>query len=71
MQVGSLSWEDTLEQEMATCSSILARKIPQIEEPGRPQSMGVTRVGHDLVMKPPPPPPMSFKELQVGKICKL
>ena len=34
---------------------------PTDREPGRPQSMGVTRVGHDLVMKPPPPPPMSFK----------
>ena len=32
--VRSLSWEDPLEEEMATHSSILARKIPWTEEPG-------------------------------------
>ena len=36
----SLSWEDTLEGEIATYSSILARRIPWTEEPGRLQSMG-------------------------------
>ena len=36
---------------MATHSSILARKIPWTEESGRLQSIGVTRVGHDLVTK--------------------
>ena len=41
--------EDTLEKEMETCSSILAWEIPQTEEPGRLQSMGLQRVGHDLV----------------------
>ena len=40
MQVGSLSQEYALEKEMATCSSILAWKIPGTEEPGRLQSMG-------------------------------
>ena len=35
------------EKEMATHASILARKIPWMEEPGRPQSMGLQRVGHD------------------------
>ena len=35
-----LGWEDTLEKEMATHSSILAWRIPQTEEPGRLQSMG-------------------------------
>ena len=35
------------EQEMATHSSILAWKIPQMENPGRLQSMGSQRVGHD------------------------
>ena len=34
IQVPSLGQEDPLEEEMATSSSILARKIPQIEEPG-------------------------------------
>ena len=49
--VPSLSQEDTLEKEMATHSSILAWKIPWTEEPGRLQSMGSQRVGHDLVTK--------------------
>ena len=38
--VRSLAWEDTLEVEMATHSSVLAWKIPWTEEPGRLQSMG-------------------------------
>ena len=38
--VQSLGWEDLLEKEMATHSSILAWKIPWTEEPGRLQSMG-------------------------------
>ena len=37
--VQSLGWEDPLEQDMATHSSILALRIPWIEEPGRLQSM--------------------------------
>ena len=45
--VQSLCQEDSLEKEMATCSSILAWKIPWMEEPGRLQSMGLQRVGHD------------------------
>ena len=39
-QVRSLIWEDPLEKEMATHSSILAWEIPWTEEPGRLQSMG-------------------------------
>ena len=42
-----LGWEDPLEKEMATYSSILAWKIPWMEDPGRLQSMGSQRVGHD------------------------
>ena len=38
--VQTLGWEDPLEKEMATHSSILAWKIPQTEEPGRLQSWG-------------------------------
>ena len=38
-QVQSLGWEDPLEKEMATHSSILAWRIPWTEEPGRLQSM--------------------------------
>ena len=45
--VWSLGREDPLEKEMATHSSILAWRIPWREEPGRLQSMGSQRVGHD------------------------
>ena len=45
--VRSLGQEDPLEKEIATYSSILAWKIPWIEEPDRLQSMGSQRVGHD------------------------
>ena len=45
--VRSLGWEDPLEEEMATHSSILASKILRTEEPSRLQSMGSQRVGHD------------------------
>ena len=45
--VQSLGWEDLLEKEMATHSSILAWKIPWTEEPGKLQSMGSQRVKHD------------------------
>ena len=45
--VQSLGQEDPLEKEMATHSSSLAWKIPWTEEPGRLQSMGSQRVGHD------------------------
>ena len=44
--VQSLGWEDLLEKEMATHSSVLAWKIPWTEEPGSLQSMGSQRVGH-------------------------
>ena len=47
MQVQSLGWEDPLEEEMATHSSILAWRIPWTEEPDALQSMGLQRVGHD------------------------
>ena len=43
----SLGWKDSLEKEMATHSSTLAWKIPWTEKPGRLQSMGSQRVGHD------------------------
>ena len=47
MRVRSLSWEDPLEKEMATHSSILAWRIPWREEPSRLQSTGSQRVGHN------------------------
>ena len=45
--VQSLGWEDPLEKEMATHSSILAWRILLSEEPGELQSEGSQRVGHD------------------------
>ena len=45
--VQSPSWEGPLEKGMATHSSILIWEIPWTEEPGRLQSMGLQRVGHD------------------------
>ena len=49
MQVQSLGWEDPLEEEMVTYSSILAWKIPWTEETGGLQSMGSQRVRDDRV----------------------
>ena len=46
-RVQSLGQEDLLEKEMETHSSILAWKIPWMEEPDRLKSMGSQRVGHD------------------------
>ena len=46
-QVQSLGWEDPLEEGMATHSSILAWRVSWTEEPGRLQSIGLHRVGHD------------------------
>ena len=46
-QVRSLGQEDSLEEGMATHSSILAWRIPWTEEPGRLQSIGSQRVRHD------------------------
>ena len=46
-QVQSLGWENPLEEGMATHSSILAWRIPWTEEPGRLESIGLQRAGHD------------------------
>ena len=51
MQLQSLGWEDPLEKEMATHSSILAWRIRETEEPGVLQSTGLQRVRHNLVIK--------------------
>ena len=47
-----LGWEDSLEKEMATHSSILAWRIPWTEDPGQATVHGVARVGHELATKP-------------------
>ena len=51
MRVLPLAWEDPLEKEMGTHSSVLAWEIPWTEQPGRLQSMGSQRVGHNIVTK--------------------
>ena len=51
-QVQSLGWEDPLENEIATHSSILAWKISWMEEPGGLQSTGLQRVRHDFTSIP-------------------
>ena len=48
MKVQSLGWEDPLEKEKATHTSILAWRIPRTEDPGRLQSIGSKRVEHML-----------------------
>ena len=51
MWVQFLGREDPLEKEMATYSSLLAWKIPRIEEPSGLQSMGLQKIGKDSVTK--------------------
>ena len=51
-RVWSLGWEDPLEKEIVTHSSILAWRIPWTEEPGRLQSTGSQRVGHNWATSP-------------------
>ena len=63
MCVRSLSWEDFLEKEMATHTSILAWEIPWTVEPG-----GLQRVRHDLVAKPHPKWSREVWE-EVGRSC--
>ena len=46
MQIHSLGWENPLEEEMATLSSIVALKPLLTEQPGRLQSVELQRVGH-------------------------
>ena len=67
--IQSLGREDPLEKDMGTHSSILAWKIPWMEEPGGLQSMGSQRVGHDWAtslssflhnLPPILPPPLPF-----------
>ena len=67
-RVRSLGQEDPLEEEMATHSSILAWRIPWTEEPGGLLSMGLKRVGDNLVTKPPLPPVVKTLCLQYREL---
>ena len=69
-QVRSLGQEDPLEKEMATHPSILAWKIPWMEEPGGLQSMGTQTVGHNQAISLslsslPGPGPVTGKSLRM------
>ena len=68
-QVQSLGQEDLLEQEMATYLSILARRIPWTEEPGRLQFIGWPRVGRDLVTKTTATIPEAWSTIETGKMA--
>ena len=61
-EASSLGREEPLEKGTAACSSILAWRIPWREEPRRLQSMGSTRVGHDLATKPTNQPTMEIEK---------
>ena len=60
-QVQSLGQEDPLKKEIAAHSNMLGWRIPRTEEPDGLQSMGIARVGHDLVTTPPPLQDMELK----------
>ena len=48
-QIQSLGWEDLLEEDMASHSSILAWRIPWTEEPSRLQSIGLQSIELDMI----------------------
>ena len=50
-RVQSLGWVDPLEEGMATTPVFLPGESPWTQEPGRQQSMGLQRVGHDCAIK--------------------
>ena len=58
-------WEDPLEEEMATHSTIFAWKIPWTEKPGRLQSMGSQRVRDDRAHTHRFPCPSEFAQIHV------
>ena len=64
-QVQFLGWEDPLQKEMATHSSILAWELSWTEEPGRLQYMGLQRVRQDWVSKHIHPQPLNLNKGQV------
>ena len=64
--VQSLGWEDPLEKEMATHSSILAWTTPWTEEPDMLQSMGSQRVRHDLATAQQQHSKLKYLSIYVG-----
>ena len=71
-QVSSLGWEELLEEETATLSSILVWGIPRTEETGGLQSMGLQSLGQDQVHKPgtlPVPHTSASSPSRVAFLC--
>ena len=68
-QVWSLDLEDPLENEMATQFSIVAWEIRWTEEPGKLQSLGSQRVGHDLATKQQQTSFRKVLYIYPGKFC--
>ena len=68
MQVQSLGWEDPLEEEMATHSSILAWRTLMDRGAWRATVHGVVRVRHDLATKPPLPPQLLLGGWECGNV---
>ena len=71
MQIQTLGWEDPLEKGMTTHFSILAWRIPWSEELGGLQSVGLQRVGHNLVTKPPPEMKKAITDISETKASSL
>ena len=71
MGVRSLGWEDPLQEEMATHSSILAWEVSWTEEPGGLQSMGSQRLGHDLATERRQEGKVSFHKFKVGRLISI
>ena len=71
MQVWSLGWEDPLEEEMATHSSILAWRIPWTEEPDGLPSIGSQTVGHNWVTEHTHTHPAKIIAFLLSELCEL
>ena len=68
-RVPSLGWEDPLEKDLATHSSMLAWRIPGTEEPGRLQSLGSQRAGHSWRLTLSPPSSRGVRVISHGHAC--
>ena len=69
--VQSLDQKDLPKKGMATHSNILAWRIPWSEELGGLQSVGLQRVGHNLVTKPPPEMKKAITDISETKASSL
>ena len=68
---GSFAWEDPMEKEMATHSSILVWEIPWTEEPGGLQPIRLQRIGYNLATKQPEQTALKKADRCPGRIIHL